>query len=379
MLSVSLILLLSRGFAEEVFTFAFTSTSTNALLNNRQRPACTKSSLDCFTGPNFQGMNQNSLNRKPHFSRGFALASSFDEYSDFDDEEDDDDDDDFINLDDKAVANFKAMMGIQKESKVDDDDDDDDEYPEIIEDSDLSSITSVDELISFATTKSEGADVPSTDWATPLDISDIAKALKSGVCLVANPAKFCDDFAVDKPPSLALLSKFGLTLPPPPELGADRRADLLPVLILLDRHPLKGCHALLLNRRTGYLIGDLENQQLDEDGTTNSSPPPNLGAFMIQPLWFGGTSSGGEQSNSLNGLDMIHVCPTVDGAEKITDDGLFHGGDPVQGQDAMNDPSLERIMTGFDFKFFVQSTRWLPLQVSTLKRHSNLLNFCQDD
>ena len=148
------------------------------------------------------------------------------------------------------------------------------------------------------------AKTPPTDWATPLSIADVSKALESGVCLIANPAKFCDDFAVDKSPSLALLSKFGLTLPPPPELGADRRADLLPVLILLDRHPLKGCHALLLNRRTGYLIGDLENQQLDEDGN-NSSPPPNLGAFMIQPLWFGGTASGGDQSNNLNGLDMI--------------------------------------------------------------------------
>eukprot|EP00957_Ditylum_brightwellii_P136174 10385486-Ditylum_brightwellii.AAC.1 len=31
-------------------------------------------------------------------------------------------------------------------------------------------------------------------------------------------------------PSPALLAKFGLTLPPPADLGPDRRADLLPVL-----------------------------------------------------------------------------------------------------------------------------------------------------
>ena len=91
----------------------------------------------------------------------------------------------------------------------------------------------------------------------------------------------------------ALLSKCGLTLSPPAEFRPDRRADLLPVLLLLDRHPLHGCQALLLNRQTGYLIGDLEQQQLDNEDGTNSSPPPNLGAFMIQPLWFGETSSGG--------------------------------------------------------------------------------------
>jgi len=60
---------------------------------------------------------------------------------------------------------------------------------------------------------------------------------------------------------------------------------------------------------------------------------------------------------------MIHLCPAVDGAKKLTEDGLYYGGDPVQAQEAMNDPSLERIMTGFDFKFFVQGTRWLLMQV----------------
>jgi hypothetical protein len=39
----------------------------------------------------------------------------------------------------------------------------------------------------------------------------------------------------------------------------------------------------------------------------------------------------------------------------------------------MNDPSLERIMTGFDFKFFVQSTRWLPMQVSKNMTKENTL------
>ncbi len=308
----------------------------------------------------------NSLHQKPT-----ALNSSpreYNDFGDFDDDDDDDDDDDYIDLDDSAVANFKAMMGIEEDSEESEIEEEED-FPEIIEDSG-NSFSSVDELISFATS-SKSAEEPSMEWAKPVDISDLGKALESGICLVANPAKFCDDFGGNKPPSLALLSKFGLTLPPPPELGPDRRADLLPVLLLLDRHPLKGSHAILLNRRTGYLIGDLENQQLDKEDGTNSSPPPNLGAFMIQPLWFGGTYSGNDQSDSVNGLDMIHFCPAVKGSRKITDDGLYHGGDPSQAQEAMNDPSLERPMTGFDFKFFVQSTKWLPLQVSYFLYASN--------
>ena len=299
--------------------------------------------------------------------QSMALGSSF--YGDFEefetpDDDDDDDDDEYIEFDESAIANFKAQIGISNDD-VDDDDDDDDPYPDLVVDESLESVSSVEELISFAT-KSKKKSVDDTTWATSIDTDDIGKALKGGVILLANPSKFCSDFSPDKAPSSALLSKFGLTLPPPKELGSDRRADLLPVLLLLDRHPIKGCHALLLNRRTGYLIGDLEQQQDPESGAI-----PNLGAFMIQPLWFGGTSSGADQSKSSNGLDMIHLCPAVKGAKQLTDDGLYYGGDPAQAQEAMSDPSLERVMTGFDFKFFVQSTRWLPMQLEKEIRDGN--------
>lgn len=55
---------------------------------------------------------------------------------------------------------------------------------------------------------------------------------------------------------------------------------------------------------------------------------------------------------------MLHLCPAVAGADQLTEDGLYWGGDPAQAQEAMEDPSLDRVMTGFDFKFFVQSTVW---------------------
>lgn len=299
------------------------------------------------------------------------LSSSF--YGDFEefetpDDEDDEEDEEYIDFDESAIAKFKAQIGIS-DSEIDEDDDENRDnygiYPELVGDESLKSVSSVDELISFATSKKKSID--NILWAKEVDMEDFGKSLKGGVVLLANPSKFCSDLARDnKAPSAALLSKFGLTLPPPKELGSDRRADLLPVLILLDRHPIKGCHALLLNRRTGYLIGDLEQQQDPDSGTV-----PNLGAFMIQPLWFGGTSSGADQSKSSNGLDMIHLCPLVKGAKQLTDDGLFYGGDPAQAQEAMSDPSLERVMTGFDFKFFVQSTRWLPMQLEKEIRDGN--------
>ena len=55
---------------------------------------------------------------------------------------------------------------------------------------------------------------------------------------------------------------------------------------------------------------------------------------------------------------MLHLCPTVNDAKQISEDGMYWGGDPTQAQDAMEDPSLEKVYSGFDFKFFVQSTIW---------------------
>lgn len=327
-------------------------------------------------------------------------------YNDFEDFEDtnnddnindnDDDDDEEEMADDLDVASFRSrmenIMGTQEEEDEDDD--------EVVYSSPTTSeddFSSVDELISVATGGDTDA-APPTDWAVPLDVTDdVAAALESGVVLLANPAKFCADFGPatktgggvnffgvpannnNNDVSSALLAKFGLTLPPPAELGPDRRADLLPVLVLLERHALKGCQALLLNRRTGYLIGDLEQQQGsdgDDDGDTK------LWAFMIQPLWFGGTSPGDN-----GGLDMLHPCGTSSAEDDgtIADsktlracEGLYWGGDPAAAQKIMErgdsnsdqEPLKLRVtedttrpLSGFDFKFFVQSTRWLPTQL----------------
>lgn len=257
--------------------------------------------------------------------------------ADEDDEDDDEDEEEYKDLDDVDVANFrsrmKTMFGRQ----------------------DPETESAVDELISFATTGSAKKKEAPEDWAKPV------QQIEPGTVLVANPAKFCSDWdgaSSPSQPGRRLLAKYGLTQPPPVELGPDRRADLLPVLFVVDIDKTKGCRAVLLNRRTGHLLGDLERPPGPDDDP--DEPTPLLEKFCVQPLWFGGVD------NASMGIDMLHQCPAVEGARKLTDDGLYWGGDPVQAQDAMSDPSLERVFTGFDFKFFVQSTMFAPGQVETL-------------
>lgn len=264
----------------------------------------------------------------------FTFYGDFEKFDNNDDEEDDDEDEeeDYKEMDEKSIADFRSKMGTLFG-----------DTPNAQE----GGISSVDELISFARSQSGKSDKSLQEWAKP------ANTVKPGTILIANPDKFCSTGTgiLATGPSPSLLAKFGLTRPPPKDLGPDRQADLLPVLILVERDEKRGCRAVLLNRRTGYLLGDLE-QPPAALGEQAAALPPILEKFCIQPLWFGGID------NISSGLDMLHLCPTVKDATRLTDDGLYWGGDPAQAQEAMEDPSLERVMTGFDFKFFVQSTIW---------------------
>jgi putative AlgH/UPF0301 family transcriptional regulator len=154
----------------------------------------------------------------------------------------------------------------------------------------------------------------------------------------------------------------------------------MPVVILIDRDPRRGSQAMLLNRRTGNLMGDLpptlfesagNAEAADEDGFT----PHPLAAFMIQPLWWAGSSPSISKDSDdddptisrgggVKAIDMLHACPYVKGCTPLPKaDGLYWGGDPVQAQKAMKDERLEKPLSGFDFKFFIQTTRWLPSQL----------------
>ena len=334
--------------------------------------------------PLHQHANQVISTNQPHYSDSMeaataytteriptALFSSFyDDFEDFemnkgdgnkDEDEDEDDEDEYAEMDQRSIAEFKSKMSNMF-----------DEDASSEEDSGNGGkvLGTVEDLIKFART-TEGAESSGADTkAEPLDWAKPTTEIRPGTVLVANPSKFCADGeygASSEPsgggkdffasalgrtgPAPSLLAKFGLTQPPPRHLGADRQADLLPVVIVVS---VEGgqIQGILLNRRTGYLLGDLEQPSEDASNASNADMAPILEKFCIQPLWFGGI-------DSLSvGLDMLHLCPTVNDAKQITEDGMYWGGDPTQAQDAMEDPSLDRIYSGFDFKFFVQSTVW---------------------
>ncbi|KAL7462730.1 hypothetical protein ACHAXS_003108, partial [Conticribra weissflogii] len=265
--------------------------------------------------------------------------------------------------DDDVMRSLRARLNDlsnQKDEEDDDEEDDDEDESEVddIEDTESesalpdlggNSISSIDDLIGFAQAKaSEERQDGKKEWARPIPfvdevsgkVLDFKELLEGGVVLVANPAKFCEDlediglkgkesvegrfnigsfldpFPVSKSSqssrngvSQELLAKFGLTIPPPADLGPDRRADLMPVLLITGKDS-KGYRAVIMNRRTGYLIGDMERQaaiQLDDDddddddeGDSNPQPPkPRLGAFMIQPLWYGGAGDDSDDNEEI--------------------------------------------------------------------------------
>ncbi|KAL7497303.1 hypothetical protein ACHAWT_006145 [Skeletonema menzelii] len=332
-----------------------------------------------------------------------------------------------------SSADDFADFGEEDDEEVDEDDEEG--SGSALPDLEGNTLSSIDDLIGFAQAKARqkaADDVKKgkkkktfatgtwedENWANPIphidestgELLDLEDILERGVVLLANPAKFCSDLAEsedkskskgnsfigglfddpfptfgDSDPSSsispALLAKFGITLPPSPDLGPDRRADLLPVVILIDRDPGRGSQAMLLNRRTGNLMGDLPPTLFESAGNADSPDedgftPHPLAAFMIQPLWWAGSSPSISKDSDddddptisrgggVKAIDMLHACPYVKGCVPLPKaDGLYWGGDPVQAQKAMKDERLEKPMSGFDFKFFIQTTRWLPSQL----------------
>ena len=101
----------------------------------------------------------------------------------------------------------------------------------------------------------------------------MASALAAGQVLVANPERFCSRNPFARP--VRDLGRFGLQGPiDDDELSPDMKAQMLPVLILME-HGKGGSRALLMERRTGALMGDVS---MDD-----------YGCVAISPLWLGGT------------------------------------------------------------------------------------------
>lgn len=172
-----------------------------------------------------------------------------------------------------------------------------------------------------------------------------AGELAAGQVLVAHPSKFFSRNPFSQP--VQDLSRFGLQGQPDEDLPSDVRAGVLPVLLLLA-HGDAGSRALLLERRSGALMGDVS---MDD-----------YGSVAINPLWLGGTSS-------QNSLSVVHDLDGLDG-QNLTGGqaiGLGIGNDTglqLGGWADVRKRVEDRNVADSHFKFFLGFTEWRPGQLA---------------
>lgn len=162
-----------------------------------------------------------------------------------------------------------------------------------------------------------------------------ATELMAGQLLVANPERFCSRNPFSRP--VRDLGRFGLQGPIDlGEMDADFAAQMLPVLFLIE-HSKSGSRALLMERRTGALMGDVS---MDE-----------YGCVAISPLWLGGTAR-------QNSLYVVHDVFDLDSANEVGTRGIFMGG----WSDARPKVADSSLADG-RFKFFLGATEWAAGQL----------------
>ena len=133
-----------------------------------------------------------------------------------------------------------------------------------------------------------GAGVPVAPPATK------ASKLAVGQLLVANPERFCSRNPFSRP--VKDLNRFGLAGPIDlNSLEPDFAAQMLPVIFLID-HDAGGSRGLLMERRTGALMGDVSME--------------DYGCVAISPLWLGGTAK-------QNSLYVVHDVDSISGATEV--------------------------------------------------------------
>jgi len=156
-----------------------------------------------------------------------------------------------------------------------------------------------------------------------------ASQLAAGQMLVANPERFCSRNPFSRP--VKDLSRFGLQgAIDLNEVSADFAAQMLPVVFLTE-HSEKGSRGLLMERRTGALMGDVSME--------------DYGCVAISPLWLGGTSK-------QNSLYVLHDVESLAEAEEVCR-GLYLGG-WSEARPKVADSSLGEGR----FKFFLGATEW---------------------
>jgi putative AlgH/UPF0301 family transcriptional regulator len=165
----------------------------------------------------------------------------------------------------------------------------------------------------------------------------------TGVVLVADPRPFFQGWP-------SLMSRFSLPEDEglPRDLPADSIADLLPVVILLQKTPQSGWLGATLNRRTTALMGDLMQISAEDRAVKAEDVAP----FAIQPIWQGGVAQ--------TGLCMLHTYGEIDGALPITEDELFLGGDLASAAAHVRSSG-----SSWNFRFFSGLTPWAEGELET--------------
>lgn len=171
----------------------------------------------------------------------------------------------------------------------------------------------------------------------------LASVLAAGQVLVANPAKFFSRNPFSQP--VQDLSRFGLQGAPEEDLPPDVRAGVLPVLLLLA-HSDGGSRGLLLERRSGALMGDVS---MDD-----------YGSVAINPLWLGGTAS-------QNSLSMVHDLAGRDNLTEGKAIGLGIGNETglrLGGWADVKSKVDDSTVSDAHFKFFLGFTEWRAGQLA---------------
>ena len=153
--------------------------------------------------------------------------------------------------------------------------------------------------------------------------------------LLANPKRFCSRNPLARP--VDNLNRFGLAGPVAiadrDQLSADLAAQMLPVVLVLEHSAAGGTTGVLLERRTGALMGDVSME--------------DFGCVAISPLWLGGI----ERQETLK---IVHTCgDEVASAAPLKESGLALGG-WEEARPKVADSSLAESR----FKFFIGSTVW---------------------
>jgi len=161
-----------------------------------------------------------------------------------------------------------------------------------------------------------------------------AGELARGRVLVANPEKFFSNNILSEP--VRDLNRFKLRGPLDERYSPDQYANFLPCILLVDYEKGKPSRGVLMERRTGALMGDLGS---------------DYGCVAISPLWEGGQ----EMRNSLT---IVHNVDDMPSADKLGDEGLYTGG----WKEAAPRLSNSSLAEG-RFKFYLGSTVWRPGQL----------------